>query len=467
MSLSRLQRRSAALTSFVFVLFGTLAATGAGAAPLFDPATAAEMRAAPRSGGSMRDGLRGPSGAVRNRLVTLNPAELARIVPAGADHERGRLARATALGGDVALELFPGVTVNARRTGIETPEEGGYVWTGRGENGGPASVTLVINQGEVLAHVDAGGKLYRIEPVKGRLHRVIEIDQSKIPNDLHPPGKPGSERKSETTAPAAPEAPLATTTLTYINIMVAHTANARLEAGGATQMQSRIALSISLANQAFANSGVNIRFARVGGLNEVNYADTTVYGGTGSNNYTGVLCDLSGSSDCFGVGNNRTNIFAALRTKRTTVKADLVVLMRKAGNACGVAWIPSPPSKSTQDEGFSVVTSSPSYGCIESYTLSHETGHNLGLYHDRYVEPSASSSRFNFGYVDTVGRFRDIMSYPTKCNKAGVTCTVIKYFSTPLRTWAGRKVGIPQYQNGAADAARTLNATRAAVAAYR
>jgi hypothetical protein len=463
------QRRPAALISFVFVLFGTLvAATAAGAAPLFDPATAAEMRAAPLSGGTMRDGLRGPSGAVRNRLVTLNTGELSRVVPAGADHDRSRLARATALSGNVSLELFPGVTVNARRTKIETPEEGGYVWTGHSENGQDASVTLVINDGEVLAHVAAEGKIYRIEPVKGRLHRVIEIDQSKIPNDLHPPAAPGREQKSETTAPAAPEAPLLATAITTINIMVAHTASARAEVGTSTQMQSRINLAISLANQAFANSGVNIRYARVGGINEISYADTTVYGGANSeNNYTGVLCDLSGVSDCFGTGNSRMNLFGALRNKRNTVKADLVVLMRKTGVACGVAWVPDPPSRSTQNQGYSVVTSSPSYACIEGYTLSHETGHNLGLHHDRYVEPSYSNSKFNFGYVDTVGRFREIMSYPNKCNKAGVTCTRIPYFSTPLKTWNKRKMGIPQNLAGAADAVRTLNVTRAAVAAYR
>jgi hypothetical protein len=461
-------RRPAALIPFVFVLFGTLvAASAAGAAPLFDPATAAEMRAAPQSSGAMRDGLRGPSGSVRNRLVTLNTAELARIVPAGADHDSRRLARATALSGNISLDLFPGVTVNARRINIETPEEGGYVWSGSGENGGPASVTLVINDGEVLAHIDAGGKLYRIEPVKGRLHRVIEIDQSKIPNDLHPPAMPGSERKSETMAPAAPEPALAATTMTYINVMVAHTANARVEAGGATQMQSRINLALSLANKAFANSGVMIRYTRVGGVNEINYGDTTVYGGNGSNNYTGVLCDLSGVGNCFGTGNSRTDAFAALRRKRNTVVADLVILMRKAGNACGVAWVPDPPSRSTQDQGYSVVTSSPSYSCIEGYTLSHETGHNLGLHHDRYVEPSYSNSKVNFGYVDTVGRFREIMSYPNKCNKAGITCTRIPYFSTTLKTWNGRKIGIPQNQNGAADAVQTLNVTRATVAAYR
>jgi hypothetical protein len=39
--------------------------------------------------------------------------------------------------------------------------------------------------------------------------------------------------------------------------------------------------------------------------------------------------------------------------------------------------------------------------------------------------------------------------------------------STPLKLYNGRKIGIPQNQAGAADGARTLNATRAIVGAYR
>ena len=57
----------------------------AAAAGLFGPATAADMRAATPSlsAGTMRDGLRGPNApaVLRDRLVSLNLSELARIVP--------------------------------------------------------------------------------------------------------------------------------------------------------------------------------------------------------------------------------------------------------------------------------------------------------------------------------------------------------------------------------------------------
>ncbi|MEA2986105.1 MAG: hypothetical protein QOD94_2359 [Alphaproteobacteria bacterium] len=449
----------------------------AAAAGLFEPATAAEMRAAPPSGGTMRDGLRGrDDGALRDRLVSLNTSELARIIPVGLDNARNRLEQARTLSRAVTLDLFPGVSVTAERKDIEAPDEGGYIWAGEANGNDPSFVTLVINNNSVLGQIQKGGRLYSIEPVSGRLHRIIEIDESKIPKDMHVPLPPGAiPNKSEAAEPPADVA--AAGTVTKIKVLVANTITARAEcvAGGTVAqdqqcMQARINLAISLANQAFARSGVLIKFVRVGGQIEVNYADTTVYGTNTANNYTGMLCDLTNFPNCFGTGNNQTGKFAGVRGKREQYDADLVVLMRKAGAACGIAWVPDPPTAADSNSGFSVVTSTKgNYNCIEGHTLAHETGHNMGLHHDRYVEPAASNAKFNYGYVDTApaGRFRDIMSYPDKCAAAGVSCTRIPYMSTPLKLYNGRKIGIPQNQAGAADGARTLNATRAIVGAYR
>ena len=127
--------------------------------------------------------------------------------------------------------------------------------------------------------------------------------------------------------------------MTSIRVLVANTVNARNECvpGGTVAqdqqcMQARINLAISLGNQAFARSGALIKFVRVGGQNEVTYADTQVYGMNTSNNYIGVLCDLTNLPNCFETGNNQTAKFAAVRTKREDVDADLVILMRKAAS---------------------------------------------------------------------------------------------------------------------------------------
>jgi peptidyl-Asp metalloendopeptidase len=458
-------RRLTAAASVIAILLTVLPGTSgtAVAAGLFDPATAIEMRAAARS--SL------PEGALRNRLVRLNSAELANIVPAGADNAADRLDRARALSGAVALDLFPGVSVTARRTDMQAPEEGGYVWVGRGGGAGLAWVTLVINDNEVLGHVQTGGRLYRIEPVSGSLHQIIEVNQDRIRDDLHLAPPDELQKQAEADAPAV----LGTTTTTTISVMVAHTVTAREEIGTATKMQARINLAISLANQAFTNSGVKIRFKRVGGTNEINYNEANYYGGMStSDNYVGTLCDLTGvGCSSLGVSNSRSNVFSALRNKRNAVDADLVILMRKRGSYCGVAWVLDPPKSSDANRGFSVVTSSSDYFCIEGNTLAHEAGHNMGLHHDRAQHKAEtgnmpSSSKINFGHVDKTGKFFDIMAYRSSC---GSGCTRAPYFSTPLKKYpdpnTGRRLGIPQNFSGAADATRTLNSTRTTVRGFR
>ena len=320
------------------------------------------------------------------------PVELARIVPSGVDTAVNRLERAKGLSGTVTLDLFPGVSVTAQRTDIEAPEDGGYVWVG--ETGGnlPAFVTLVINNDEIVGQIQTGGKLYSIEPVSGRLHRIIEINQDRIRDDLHAPEVPEViQKQNEDDLSPDKAAPKAATTIT---VMVAHTVNARNEMAGTvaqkqTRMQQRINLAISQTNQAFSRSGILIKFVRVGGANEINYNDVGSYGVNTEKNYVGVLCDLSGfanSGACAGVGNNQTAKFDALRNKRNSVKADLVALMRKEGLACGIAWVPNLNgivSSAAKIYGFSVTTASPSYGCVEGNTFAHETGHNQGMNHDR------------------------------------------------------------------------------------
>ena len=482
MHLSTHRRRLAAVRSLLPILAVTVLAGSNGiatAAGLFDPATATEMRAAPARPATMRDGLRGSSeGSLRERLVTLNPNELARIVPPAADNDSNRLERAKALKGAVTLDLFPGVAVTAQRNDIQAPEDGGFVWVGRGGDAQPSWVTLVINDNEVLGQVQTGGRLYRIESVSGKLHRIRELDQEKIRDDMHLEAAADKLEKKSESAPASPTPKnavvAASTSLTTINVMVAHTVNARQEVGSAKQMQARINLAVALANQAFANSGANLKFERVGGQNEINYNEAAYYGGSSSgNNYVGMLCDLTGvGCGYLGVSNGHTGTFSGLRKKRGNVNADLVILMRKQGAYCGIAWVLDPPTNSTDTYGFSVMTSSPSYGCVEGNTLAHETGHNMGLHHDRAEEKlesgsSAPASKFNFGYVDKTGKFFDIMAYRSSC---GNGCTRVPYFSTPLQKYPnsnGRALGIPQNVSGAADATRALNGTRATVSAYR
>ena len=100
----------------------------------------------------------------------------------------------------VTIDLFPGLTSGQNVPTSRPRDEGGFIWSGKGTGRGDAFVTLVINDGEVLGHIQTGGKLYSIEQVSGEVHRIVEVDQSKIRDDIHlkPPAELLKQKKSET-----------------------------------------------------------------------------------------------------------------------------------------------------------------------------------------------------------------------------------------------------------------------------
>ncbi len=78
----------------------------------------------------------------------------------------------------------------------------------------------------------------------------------------------------------------------------------------------------------------------------------------------------------------------------------------------------------TPENAFAVTAN----GSEESFT--HETGHNFGLRHDRYVDSLFTTIYpFAFGYVNgrafeagapSTARWRTVMAYPDHCNDAGL-----------------------------------------------
>ena len=116
--------------------------------------------------------------------------------------------------------------------------------------------------------------------------------------------------------------------------------------------------------------------------------------------------------------------------------------------------------------------------------FAHETGHNLGLRHDRYEEQKNSGTTSGdpaYGYVNQrafdegatrSSRWATIMSYPTQCKDAYKSCGGLFRFSNPRQTWLGDPLGVA-YEAGAfgvagpADAVAVLNVTGPAAAAWR
>ncbi|MBF0367885.1 MAG: S-layer homology domain-containing protein [Magnetococcales bacterium] len=171
-------------------------------------------------------------------------------------------------------------------------------------------------------------------------------------------------------------------------------------------LETRLNYLISLSNQAYTDSEINITL-RLVHFAEVDYSESTYI--------TTAHSDLMAGTDA---------AFSDMASLRTTYGADLISLMRPYRYAdhvsCGYAgysysWIGSPDNYTfSADSGYSVVSDGDDilgslYYCGE-YTLPHELGHNLGSTHD--VANTSSSGFFDYSYGYGIsGTFGTVMSY--------------------------------------------------------
>ena len=120
------------------------------------------------------------------------------------------------------------------------------------------------------------------------------------------------------------------------------------------------------------------------------------------------------------------------------------------------------------------------FGC-GALTFTHELGHNLGLWHDRYTQhhrEGGVSSHPAYGYVNQRGlasgaapsrRWRTLMAYNSDSQ---AYCAKLFRFSNARQAYNGDPLGVPFGAGGTgvtgpADAAAVLNVTGRIVAAWR
>lgn len=380
----------------------------------------------------------------RRRLVEMDVAELARqILPKGSDTLANRAEVSAGLEGEVTLQLFSNARVTLKRAGVEAAFGGGVIWSATGENG--AKGILVVNNNQVTGYIENRARTYLVEPIgRGKLHRVRDVNTNKYKNDVHMdipdsrrrPPKPGGGGGGTIVTPPPPG------TILQANVLGAYTARAFSILGGIPA--DKIALDVAIVNQGLTNSTVPLRLTLVGVT-----AVSSSYDERVASDYAQPLYDLTS-----GTGSN----FPAIREQRNALAADLVTMYADRSEYCGIAWIGPSPSYA-----FSVINPA----CAGSATLAHELGHNMGLRHDRYVEAAASADVYNYGYVSTQAKVRDIMSYNNQCAALGISCQRVTYFSSPLITYNGYPLGIPKGTTGAADATRKLGENATTVSTFR
>ena len=330
------------------------------------------------------------------------------------------LADAAAGGGDVALEPFPGERYQLRAARAEAAWGEGQVYWGRlfderGAEVGSAAVSVVADA--VAASLRLDDRLLRIEPAGNGAHRVVEIDEFRMPTC-------GTTHEHILPPPAPLEAPEQTgggsskaagfTNLPTVDVLVAYTPQARAGQGGTNGMNALINLAISESNNGYNNSDVNQRYRLVHAYETVGYTESTSF----STNLNRFRSTTDGYMD-------------EVHGLRNQYGADACCLILNGSQYCGVAYgVMGFPSQSWNVNAFQVTARTCATGY---YSFSHEFGHLFGSHHDKANAGNAYYP-YGYGWRTASGQWRTVMAYAPG--------TRINYFSNPSKTYGGQSLGL-------------------------
>lgn len=290
------------------------------------------------------------------------------------------------------------------------------------------SAMLVRRGGGVTGSVRVDGRLYRLQPLPGGDHAIVEIDETRMPPE-HPADfdKLMAQSRASLTVPAS--SPARQDGRETIRVQVMATRQAVQAYGG--DMQALAELSVAETNQGYANSGIDIA------MELAHYAVT-------EHAETSQRADL----DSFrGMADGRMDNVHSLRDQ---YGADLNVLLVADNAACGLAS----DVEVGEQHAFALVN----YRCAAGYySFAHELGHLQGAMHNRAAHQNRAYAH-GHGHIDPLKKFRTIMSY-----SCGVACPRLNYWSTPDKTYDGRPLG----SSAVEDNRRVLELTKASIAHYR
>lgn len=312
---------------------------------------------------------------------------------------------------------------------------------------------LVITDGKIDGDIQLESGRYRIVPMEGGAHAVVELKPGAYPNEGDiplPPLPNGAQRKSDRSLRDAPrcDAPPAKQ-LGPIRILVLYTPAAKREAGN---IRAEIKLAMQQLNDAFGTTGGNFSIkAELAEARPVSYVE--------ADDMEIDLNRLSGQEPGY---------FDQVASLRDQYQADLVHLLvgYKETNPCGIGWMPplDQIGPDTRDWAFSVSER----GCaVNNYSFIHELGHNLGLNHDRYVAGEVPATDYNFGYIILRKGVRTVMAYNDECLANNIECQRYPLFSTPALKIKGVPIGKPYGESQGAYNTEILCRTAPIVANYR
>ncbi|MFV1981188.1 MAG: M12 family metallo-peptidase, partial [Rhodothermia bacterium] len=356
------------------------------------------------------------------------------------------------------INLFGDSVYVARMRGREIH---GQVRTWIGSVAGwPQSSVIVATHpsGVIFAKIEFDGRSFVIQHKTQGVHSVFELDLTRLPDEGEDdglvdttsgpnegsqteslPGKNDNQLQVATNGDIC--LPGATCSDKILDVMVVYSESARLAMGGTEATQSAIAAAVSELNLAASNTGLGHSF-RLALAREVVYTETG-----NANTDINALRYADGLID-------------EIHVWRDSVGADLVHLVLDTGG-CGIGNLTSSPTEFSSVRSYSV---SDDWCFRFNKTVLHELGHNMGLRHDRYVDPGTTPCAWAHGYVNQAAfggtsnqRWRTAMAYNTQCSDAGFDCSRLASYSNPENTYTGDSMGIAIDQPDAADAAYLLD----------
>jgi hypothetical protein len=237
------------------------------------------------------------------------------------------------------------------------PDDFSWLWYGKGEGW---TVSLTMHKGVIAGRVSSAERRYGLEPRPERVTQLGWINSDYW--TTHPDERPGiplpgtpekhSEASSATAAaaqsssPTSPaswdllcSAPLNTSNLSVVDVLVLYTPQYLSNAGSVVQVEAAVQAALDDANTSLRNSAISSLLYSLAGVEAVpvapgfNYDSQPIVNGLNrlSGNITTTLpCDFSSPN-------------TAVRARRDANYADVVALARKTtipnDNSCGVGWI--------------------------------------------------------------------------------------------------------------------------------
>jgi hypothetical protein len=350
----------------------------------------------------------------------------------------------------------------------EEHADGNWSWIGRGPDGEGA--VLTFGDQAVFGMVSHRGQQLRVRTDRDGAW-VVTTDPTRLPPGRHdhddvllPPEQGMAAAARRVAAKAAPAVP--GKAVAVIDVLIGYSSGLAQQLGGASAAGTRASYLVAQANQAYANSGVNMRLRPVYAL-QVNYADNS------SNE--DALQQMTGYDAGAGRDITPNAAFDALRKARDEYGADLVAFLRRYREpehaGCGIAWLLGMNGSGIQaardaDFGYAVISDGEdldegdgqSYFCSD-FSLAHELGHLMGQAHNQEdAAGRAGVHSYSYGYRETSSSgFFTIMAYPL-----GDGQLEIPHFANPSVRYQNRPTG-----SAGADNVRSMNQTMPIISAFR